>query len=64
MLHELRDQLVAEGRAALAATPAVVRFTGDHDADELLNDLVGHPMPSFLPILVDRRIRAERARLP
>ncbi len=61
MLTELRDRLVAEGQTALAATPASVPFTGNREADELLNDLAGHPHAFVLAALVDRQIKAERA---
>src|SRR5580698_3319040 len=61
MLEELRDRLVAEGETALSAEPAAVRFTGNDEADQLLNDLVGHPHAFVLAALVDRQVRAERA---
>jgi endonuclease III len=61
MLEELRDQLIAEGEAALAAEPEVIRFTGNQEADELLNDLAGHPHAFVFAALVDRQVRAERA---
>jgi len=61
MLEELRDLLVAQGEAALTAEPALVRFTGDDEADELLNDLAGHPHAFVLAALVDRQVKAERA---
>jgi endonuclease III len=61
MLEELRDRLVAEGAAALAAGPGLVRFTGNDEADQLLNDLAGHPHAFVFAALVDRQIRAERA---
>lgn len=44
MLDELRDQLVAEGMTALTTGPGVVCFTGNDEADSLLNDLDGHPL--------------------
>ncbi|WP_222849995.1 endonuclease III domain-containing protein [Trebonia kvetii] len=61
MLTELTDLLIAEGQAALTAGNGIVRFTGNHDADELLNDLDGHPHAFVLAALVDRQVKAERA---
>jgi hypothetical protein len=43
MLTRLRDRLVAEGEARLRAEAGPVHFTGDRDADLLLNDLAHHP---------------------
>ena len=42
-LTQLRDRLVAEGEAALGMPARLVPFTGDDEADELMNDLHGHP---------------------
>jgi hypothetical protein len=61
MLTRLRDRLVAEGEAALRAEPGLVRFTGDHEADRLLNDFSDHPHAFVFAALVDRRVKAERA---
>ena len=61
MLTRLRDQLVAEGEEALRAEPGLVRFTGNHEADELLNDLADHPHAFVFAALVDRQVKVERA---
>ena len=59
--RELRDRLVADGEAALRAPRGVVHFTGDAEADALLNDLAGVPQAFVFACLVDRQITAERA---
>jgi endonuclease-3 len=59
--QELRDRLVAEGEAALAAPQRFVPFTHDPDADTLLNDLAGTPQAFVFACLVDRQFTAERA---
>lgn len=61
MLEQLRRRLVREGTAALKAGAGDVRFTGDPDADHLLNDLAGHPHVYVMGCLVDRQVRAEIA---
>jgi hypothetical protein len=61
MLEELRDLLVAEGTAALAAASGLIRFTGNDEADLLLSDVAEHPHAFVLAALVDRQVRAERA---
>jgi hypothetical protein len=61
MLTRLRDQLVAEGEEALRAEPGLVRFTGNHEADELLNDLANHPHAFVFAAFVDRQVKVERA---
>ena len=60
-LVALRDLLVAEGQAALKRSLSLVRFTGNDQADTLLNDLDGHPHAYFFACLVDRQVRAEWA---
>ena len=58
---ELRDRLVSDGYALLAAPVRSVAFTNDKPADGLLNDLAGHPHAFVLACLVDRQVRAEWA---
>lgn len=57
----LRDLLVAEGQAQLQRPLVFVRFTGDDEADALLNDLQVYPHAFLFACLVDRQVRAERA---
>lgn len=57
----LRDLLVAEGEAALQRPIAFVKFTGNHEADTLVNDLDGYPHAYLLACLVDRQVPAEWA---
>jgi uncharacterized HhH-GPD family protein len=60
-LIALREKLVNEGQAALAAPPKAVSFTKDPEADVLLNDLEGHPHAFVCASLVDRQVPAETA---
>jgi hypothetical protein len=59
-LRALRDLLIAEGTAMLQRPFEFVRFTGDDNADALLNDLAHYPHPFLFARLVDRQIPAER----
>lgn len=61
MLAKLTAFLVAEGERALQAETGLVRFTGNAEADVLLNDLAGYPQAFVFAALVDRQVRAERA---
>jgi uncharacterized HhH-GPD family protein len=60
-LSELREHLVARGQALLDAPPIRVEFSGNADADDLMNDLQGHPHAFVFGCLVDRQVAAERA---
>ena len=60
-LDALRDRLVTAGRAALSSARTQVPFTQDPAADELLNDLEGHPHAFVCAALVDRQVTAEIA---
>jgi len=60
-LEQLRERLVSDGEAALDAPVRLVPFTGDREADELMNDLDGHPHAFVFGCLVDRQVPAERA---
>ena len=60
-ISRLRDRLVSEGQAALSAPPKAVEFTKDPEADQLLNDIDGHPHAFVCASLVDRQVPAETA---
>lgn len=60
-LSVLRDRLVEQARKTLDSPPTAVHFTADQDANQLLNDLSGHPHAFVLACLMDRQIRTERA---
>ena len=60
-LVALRDLLVAEGQAALKRSLSLVRFTGNDQADTLLNDLDRFPHAYLFACLVDRQVPAEWA---
>ena len=53
--------LLKKGRALQRAPRQLVRFTGLPEADQLLNDLSGHPHAFVLACVMDRQIKAEKA---
>lgn len=57
----IRDVLVTRGQALDARPAELIRFTGNEDADTLLNDLANHPHAFVIACLMDRRVKAERA---
>src|SRR5438067_3712669 len=58
----VRDMLVAAGAKMLDTSGSrYVRFSGVPDADDLVNDLAGHPHAFVFACLVDRQVRAELA---
>jgi len=62
MNTRIRDTLVARGTRIFAESHRrSVPFTGNADADRLLNDLEGHSHLFVLAALMDRQIRADRA---
>jgi len=59
--ERLRERLVGEGQAILDTRPKPMPFTGEPEADALLNDLAGHPHAFVFGCLVDIQMPAERA---
>ncbi len=57
----IRDRLVEDGQLLFRAQKQVIRFTGDKNADELLNDIAGHPHAFVLASIMHIQVRAERA---
>jgi len=61
----LQDEIVSElrkrGEELLARPPVPVVFTGDPDADVLLNDLENHPHAFVLACIMHQQIKAEKA---
>ena len=57
----IRDALVTRGEEILSAPQELVDFSGDPEADELLNDLEGHPHAFVIACLLDRQVKAEVA---
>jgi endonuclease III len=57
----VKDLLVRRGEELLHAPSCTVVFTGDGDADKLLNDLSQHPHAYVLACVMDRQIKAELA---
>ena len=60
-LYRLRDKLVEAGEVRLSQPKAFISFTGNREADVLLNDLVRHPHAFVIACIMDRQIAAERA---
>jgi endonuclease-3 len=64
-LDHLRAQLIQEGYDRISAPRTHVKFTGEKDPDDLLNDIDGHPHAFVIACIMDRQIRAEKAwRIP
>ena len=54
-------KLIQKGRELFEAPKAPVKFTGNADADRILNDLENYPHAYVLACVMDRQIKAERA---
>ncbi|MCJ7667884.1 MAG: iron-sulfur cluster loop [Anaerolineae bacterium] len=59
--QKIREILIKRGNELLARPFEQVRFTGDAQADALLNDLDHYPHAFVLACVMDRQIKAERA---
>jgi uncharacterized HhH-GPD family protein len=59
--RQIRDRLVGRGQELLARRRGFVRFTGNQNADRLLNDIKKHPHAFVIGCLMDRQIKAEKA---
>jgi len=57
----IRDMLVERGKELFRAPKQLIRFTGDANADALLNDLENYPHAFVLACIMDRQMKAERA---
>jgi endonuclease-3 len=57
----IRDRLVEQGKALYSAPKQEIQFTQIPEADNLLNDLSGHPHAFVLACVMDRQIKAEKA---
>lgn len=53
--------LIEHGQLIFSGPQEFIEFTQIREADELLNDLQGHPHAYVLACVMDRQIRAERA---
>ncbi|MHC4164266.1 MAG: hypothetical protein ACYSUM_19250 [Planctomycetota bacterium] len=53
--------LIEQGKRLLEAERVPTEFTGEPAADELLNDLEGHPHAFVLACIADRQVKAEKA---
>lgn len=55
------EKLLARGSELAARPRSLVRFTGDDEADEFLNDLENYPHAFVIGCLMDRQVKAARA---
>ena len=55
------ERLIERGRSLFDAPRSFVEFTGQREADELLNDLEQHPHAFVIGCVMDRQVPAERA---
>jgi len=60
-LDRLCELLISEAMDRLCKPRAFLAFTGLRGADELLNDIDGHPHAFVIACVMDRQIGAERA---
>ena len=59
--EQIINILVEQGNVNLNKPPGKVGFTGNIDADDLLDDISGHPHAFVLGCVMDRQIRADQA---
>jgi uncharacterized HhH-GPD family protein len=59
--HAITSLLIEHGQLVFSAPQEFVEFTQIREADELLNDLQGHPHAYVLACVMDRQIKAEKA---
>ncbi len=57
----IRDRLVERGQTLFRGPRQFLEFTGEPDADALLNDLTDYPHAFVLACLMHRQIKAEKA---
>lgn len=60
-MEEILNFLIERGLQLLNTPYQPVRFTGDYEADNLLNNLNNYPHAFVLACVMDRQIRAEKA---
>lgn len=64
-LSRLRNELVQKGYDRLSIPRVPVKFTGEKEADDLLNDIDRHPHAFVIASIMDRQQKAEKAwRIP
>ncbi len=59
--RDVRDRLVAEGERLFARPRVRVPFSGNPQADDLLNNIEEYPHAFLLACMMDRQVRSERA---
>jgi endonuclease III len=57
----IRDRLVEHGQILFRTKKRFILFTNDTNADQLLNDIVGHPHAFVLACIMNIQVKAERA---
>ncbi len=60
-MEEIVNVLIKRGKELFAQPYQKIEFTGNSNADDLLNDLKNYPHAFVLACVMDRQIRAERA---
>ena len=60
-MKKICDLLLLEGHRLFESDPEPVKFTGDQDADNLVNDLEKYPHAFVIGCLLDRQVKAEKA---
>jgi len=64
-LARLRERLISEATDRLSQPRAFMSFVGVAEADELLNDIKGHPHAFVIACIMDRQMSAQKAwRIP
>ena len=57
----IRNRLIEEGQKQFSASPAFHKFTGNPEADEMMNDIKSFPHAFVLGAIMDRQVKYERA---
>jgi len=61
MLNIAQDKIIKLAKAKLKEPSSLTDFTGNKEADSLINDLSDHPHAFVLACIMDRQIKAEKA---
>lgn len=61
MLNIAQDKIIKLAKTKLKEPSSPTNFTGNEEADSLINDLSDHPHAFVLACIMDRQIKAEKA---
>jgi len=61
MLNIAQDKIIKLAKAKLKEPSSLTNFTGNEEADSLINDLSDHPHAFVLACIMDRQIKTEKA---